>query len=541
MKQGEGVPQPGTHGRGHGRGHGHGHERGRRRTRFGDQGQTAVDYIGTLVVVIAAVGALVATGIGQQIAAEIAAAICRAVGGNCTASTPEGTRPKTDADFEPKLCNLSTDTDTSGGKAKIGWFEWGEEYGFQEKVFQAKTDVNEDGKVDGDDKMVYLTFTDAASAGVTGSTPGVKLGKLGKADVDLGAGIKVTNGDTWVFKSEAEAKAVREDLEELKMWEQSNRHSNARGGGLGNSLLYLFGKGPMAKEEELRDRIEKRLGDDRQISQASADVNVSADGGLKISAGDDKKLSAALGGNVKISPGVTVTTDNFRKTKSYTYTAKLDYGTEATYEAGPVKGGSGAQDARTGAMTVTRDLETGELLRIDLAQTVEKGRTSDKADIGGDNGKKDDDKRGGKGKVKGGDSDVTIEIETNSVVFDKDPEPGDQEQVAKDRATAEAWLDGSGDNTAPFTYMFTDHDLTKAAGNDSAFDRMMFQRGMSSRIAYDGTINAEEYGFEISLGASLGFSISNEKKSESLSEAQFLGAPRADGSRAYVPYSYCAA
>ncbi|CAO0837276.1 putative protein OS=Streptomyces microflavus OX=1919 GN=G3I39_05125 PE=4 SV=1 [Streptomyces microflavus] len=44
--------------------------------------------------------------------------------------------------------------DTAGGKVKIGWFEWGEEYGFQQKVSQANTDVNGDGKVDGNDKVV---------------------------------------------------------------------------------------------------------------------------------------------------------------------------------------------------------------------------------------------------------------------------------------------------------------------------------------------------------------------------------------------------
>ena len=38
---------------------------------------------------------------------------------------------------------------------------------------------------------------------------------------------------------------------------------------------------------------------------------------------------------------------------------------------------------------------------------------------------------------------------------------------------------------------------------------------------------------------SLGFSISDEHKKETLTDAQFLGAPQGD-KRSFLPYSYCA-
>ncbi len=51
-------------------------------------------------------------------------------------------------------------------------------------------------------------------------------------------------------------------------------------------------------------------------------------------------------------------------------------------------------------------------------------------------------------------------------------------------------------------------------------------------MRYTGESDAQEFGFEISLGMSLGFSLSTEEKKETLTDAQFLGAPR--GARAHV-------
>lgn len=186
-----------------------------------DGGATAMEYLGVVVLVVTLIGAMSMAGVGGQIGERIRCAISSlgGSGGSCSTGGGDTTaKPKTDADYEPKMCQVSSVSDTVGDKVKIGWFEWGNEYGFQQKVSQAKTDVNEDGKVDENDKLVYMTFTDAASAGATASTPGVKLGNLGKADVDVGGGIKITNGDTWVFKSEEEAKKMRDDIEEMKMW-----------------------------------------------------------------------------------------------------------------------------------------------------------------------------------------------------------------------------------------------------------------------------------------------------------------------------------
>lgn len=491
-----------------------------------DQGATATEYLGVVVLVVALIGALAMAGIGGRIGEGIRCAISSLTGGGggCTTGGGGTAQPKTDADYEPKLCQISNVSDTAGGKVKIGWFEWGEEYGFQQKVAQANTDVNEDGKVDENDKLVYMTFTDAASAGVNASTPGVKLGSLGKADVDIGGGIKITNGDTWVFKSEEDAQKMRDDIEEMKMWETSMTHSGGYGGNWYSGMKWA----------EKKEDIEKKIGD-KKISYSTIGLNVYADGGLSLKPADETALSAKLGGKAKFSPEVTISKDDVNGNESYTYTAKLELEGKVSGNAGPLGGTAGAKDTRTGAVTVTRDQKTGKIVRIDMTQTLEGTSTSDKAEAGGDNGQKDKDKRGGKGSVTDSSGDTGIEVQTNSIVFGKET---DDATEAK-RAVAEQWLDGSGNNTAPFAYMFGDHTLEKKPTGTDPFEQLMFQDGLSSSMRYHGETDAQEFGFEVSLGMSLGFSISDEHKQETLTDAQFLGAPQG-GTRTYLPYSYCA-
>ncbi|MDX3379758.1 alpha/beta hydrolase [Streptomyces sp. ME02-6991-2A] len=50
-----------------------------------DGGQSALEYLGLVLVVVALVGAMMATGIGQQLTAEIRAAICSLTGSSCPA------------------------------------------------------------------------------------------------------------------------------------------------------------------------------------------------------------------------------------------------------------------------------------------------------------------------------------------------------------------------------------------------------------------------------------------------------------------------
>lgn len=491
-----------------------------------DGGATAVEYLGVVVLVVALIGALALAGLGGRIGDGIRCAITSLTGGGGCVAGGNGTTtaPRTDADYEPKLCQISNISDTAGGKVKIGWFEWGEEYGFQQRVSQASTDVNGDGTVDENDRLVYMTFTDAASAGVNASTPGVKLGNLGKADIDIGGGIRITNGDTWVFTSEAEAERMRDDIEEMKMWETSMTHSGGYGGNWYAATKWA------GKTED----IERRIGD-KKISYATIGLDVYADGGLAVKAGDDTALGAKLGGKAVFSPEVTVTKDDVNGNESATYTARLELGAEATGNAGPLGGTVGVTSVRTGSLTVTRDQKTGTLVRIDMTQTVEDASVSGTVEIGGDNGEKGADKRGGKGGVTDSSGGTGVGIRTDTLVFGKETDQATEGR----RAVAEQWLDGSGDSTAPFAYMFGDRSPQQRPTGDDPFEQLMFEEGLSSTMRYHGEAAAQEFGFEVSLGMSLGLSLSGEHKQETLTDARFLGAPQGDR-RTYLPYSYCA-
>ncbi|MBL3665801.1 hypothetical protein JL475_07260 [Streptomyces sp. M2CJ-2] len=512
---------------------------GRHRHVRDDRGATAPEYLGMIVVSAAVVLAVSATGIGQSLYDEIAAQVCRVTGGgNCGTGGNGGNeqgKPLTDADFEPALCQVSSVTDKAGSKVKIAFWEIGNEYGFQEQRIKAKTDVNGDGKVDDNDEMVYLTFTDAASvAAKKDFKPGMKVGKFGTDKVELGLGIKVTNGDTWVFESPEEAQRFRDDVETLQMYEMRRRSPHGGEVALSDSILYLFGTGPLKDEEETRERIENDLGDNRKITYGKVNLEASAAAGLKFSVADEKKLSATLGGNFKYAPEVTWTDNAYKNTRSYTYSSSIEYGVKASYEAGALNGDASANTTQTGTITVTYDKTTGKLVRIDTTRTVEEGSQKDGAKLGGDNGQSGKDKRGGGANVKGTDSPNGVEIVTNTLAFDPGP-AGDQ-----DRAIAEQWLDGNNEQFGtPFQYMFDDNAPTDRPGADDPFGQLMFDKGKSSRMNYTGEVNAAEYGFELNLGLSLGLSVSTEQKAETLTDAQFLGAPKGDN-RSYVPYSYCA-
>lgn len=504
---------------------------------YDDRGATGTEYLGMIVVSVAIVLGVTATGIGRTIHDRISAEICKLTGGgDCgTGGNGPAGKPLTDTDYEPALCQVSSVTDKAGSKAKILFWEIGQEYGFQEQHLKANTDVNHDGKVDDKDELVYLTFTDAASvAAKKDFKPGMTVGRFGTDKVELGAGIKVTDGDTWVFESPEEAQKFRDDVDKLEMYKIQRESPGGADASLGNSILYLFGTGPLKDEEDTENRVKKALGDDRKITYGKVGLDASASAGLKISAGDEKKLSASLGGSFKYSPEVTWTDNAYKNTKSYTYSSSIEYGTKVGYEAGPVSGDYSANTTQTGTITVTYDKTTGKLIRIDMTRTVEDGGQKDGAKVGGDNGRSGEDKRGGSVGAKGTDSRSGIEIVTNSVSFDPGP-AGDH-----DRAIGEQWLDSNNEQVAtPFTYMFDDHAPTARPGADDPFGRLMFDKGKTSRMDYTGETNAAEYGFELNLGLSLGFSISTEKKTQTLTDAEFLGAPQGNN-RSYVPYSYCA-
>jgi hypothetical protein len=500
-----------------------------------DRGDTAADYLGVVIVAVSILSALLATNVGQSIADTFRTKVCQVVSaGSCGQGTSAQNPPAAPFDYEPPYCTLSAASNRTGDQIDMGIFSYGNDFDVQEHDFKYRRDVNHDGKVDDKDKVIFLTFSSTDKAGLQKDfAPGVKVGKMG-SQIDLGGGIKVGDGDTWAFESPEEARKFRSDIETIESYQQQQQMPGAGDTSLGNAILNLFGTGPLHDEQQAEDRVKKALGDNRRITFGKVGLDASAAGGLQLSPEDEKELSMKLGGQFSFSPEAIWTDNRFYNTNEYTYRTYMKYGVDAAGHLGPLTAGSSAFTTRTVDVTIGRDKTTGKLEYILTTQIVENGRGAKaRVSAGGDNGKSGADQRGGKGNVGQSDNRYGIQAVTNIMNFDLGPS-GD-----KDRAIAQKWLDGSGDKAAPFVDLFGNPAPTQRPGNDDPFGQLMFDKGYSSKIMYTGKKDATDYGLELNLGLSLGFSVNQESETQTLDNAQFLGAPHGEH-RSYVPYSRCA-
>ncbi|MGP3984225.1 Flp family type IVb pilin [Streptomyces sp. KR80] len=531
-----------------------------------DQGATAVEYIGMIVVVIAIMLAVTIAGIGTTIGKKIACAISSVGGGSCSTDGTDGTETAEDpnAKFEPATCQTHAKAGTAGGKVKVSFrglgVEFGGEYGFEETTIQAKKDVNKDGKIDKNDRQVQLTFTDTGSVqGKVEPKAKVKIGDVGKDKVELGAGLSVTKGDTWVFDSADEANQFRHDIERFKALDRVNDASNLSPivGGT-TEVASWFGKGPKAEEERLQERLKNKLGE-RHITTGKISAQANATAGLQFGPGlaaepgsgnrsgtrpgdgdggdgdsgdgdgtiEPPGVKGEVGVNISLSGDVTWTKNDIDGTKSYTYSATAKGGAYAKGEAGPVQAGGEAAGSRTGAYTITTDQKTGELRSITMTQTTE-------TSLEGSAGLKDGpDKGKGSGTGKGRSSD--IDVVTNTISFD----PGTVSKAEADRIKRQLFAGGGA--LKAFEYMFTKPPVpTTDPGASDPFGHLLYEKGVSSKTSFSNVTDASEVGLDINLGvAGIGGSVTSSSSEKNLEKAEFLGAPK-NGRRAYVPFSYCA-
>lgn len=509
-----------------------------------DDGQTAVDYIGMVVVVVAVIAAMLAAGVGKDIAETIKVAICRAMGGNCRAAGPGGGRPQTDQDFEPVLCNTENRTDTSGGKVKIAFLEFGNEYSFTEQTFADNSPEAKKRNGGKPGQRVMLTFNDSVAGDAKLSKPGVKLGKIGKGDIEVGGGIKVGAGDTWVFNSKEEADKFRDDLWQLELAKQNSMQADA---GIGAAYGYA----------DLKEKVQKKMGNNK-ISFGKASASVSGDltltgsdkkdgeegsgGSGDAEGGLEQQLETDFGIKGKLQNEVTVANNDAADPPMIqkTYTVAGEYDGRAQVSGGPFKQGGEIGQKATGTITVSR-YKDGTLARIDMTRAVEtrgKGTVDGKKTKDSGEVDKNGDPKNNKGTGKVSEKGAHLETTTNSVVFPKNDKSS---ETLADRRTAEDWLSGGNSKYGkPWAYVFGgDQALTDDPGEGDPFGHMMFERGTSSRTTHSAQTDAQEYGFEVHMGLSLGASFGWENEKQNLSEAQFLGAPQG-GKRTYKPYSYCA-
>ncbi|MEU9200091.1 hypothetical protein [Streptomyces sp. NPDC048332] len=513
-------------------------------SRWGDRGATAFEYLGTILVIVALVGGMAAAGLGGKLTDRIQCLVS-SIGGGSAGCGGKGGEASGDpnAAFEPLTCATVTKAGTQGGKFGVSFetlgIEFGGEFGFEETTTKAKTDVNKDGKIDDNDEQVSLTFTDAGSIkGTEKPKARIKIGDVGKDKVELGAGLTVTTGDTWVFDSQEEADQFRKDLEEYKKLSRLNKLSNLSpiiGGS--TEIASWFGKGPKAKESRLKDNIEDKLGN-KHITTQKISLEVAAQAGFQFGAGMNApdttnpdgtttpapKPGATVEAGVKISGSheVTLTQNHINNTDAYTYQAKATGGAYAKGEAGPAKAGAEAAGSAAGAITVTVDSKTGKVKSITMTRTLE-GKAEASAGLKGDVN----------GNAKGGGT--TTQVITTTVPLDDK----NLSQAESDAIKAQMFS-GQGMNSA-FNYLFTGTPVpTKDPGAGDPFGHYAFNHGQVSKQEYDGSSSSEEIGLDINLEiAGINGAYTTSESEKSLTKAEFLGAP-SGGQRAFFPYSYCA-
>nr|WTB31689.1 hypothetical protein OG781_21310 [Streptomyces sp. NBC_00830] len=482
-------------------------------------------------------------GLGGQISDKIQCLVSSIGGGSGGCSKGKGEAGgDPNAEYEPVTCATFTKSGTQGGKIGASFrtlgIEFGGEFGFEETTSKAKTDVNKDGKIDDKDEQVSLTFTDAGSVkGTEKPKARVKIGNVGKDKVEIGAGLTVTTGDTWVFNSQEEADQFRKDLEEYKKLNRLNKLSNLSPVGGATEVASWFGKGPRAKESRLKSNIEDKLGN-KHITTQKLSREVAAQAGFQFGAGmntpdttnDDgtttpaekPKVTGEAGLKISLAQEVTLTQNHINNTDAYTYQAKATGGAYAKGEAGPAKAGAEANGSAAGAITVTVDSKTGKLKSITMTRTLE-GKAEANAGLKGDvNGNK-----------KGGGT--TTEVITTTVPLDE----ATLSKAESDRIKAQLFS-GKGMNSA-FNYLFTGTPVpTEDPGADDPFGHYAFEHGQVSKQEYDGSSSSEELGLDINLEvAGINGAYTTSETEKNLKKSEFLGAPT-DGRRAFVPYSYCA-
>ncbi|MFH9689693.1 alpha/beta hydrolase [Streptomyces sp. NPDC017413] len=151
-----------------------------------DAGQTALEYLGLVLVVVALVGGLTATGTGRQLTAEIRSAICELTGGSCPAPGHDDVAGGGSADGSGSGSGSGNSAGDSGG---------------HDDAPGAGTDggAGAGGGEGGDESSLTGGTGGTGSSGgtaTTGSTDGVGGDSGGTGSGGSGPGDTVGSGDT---------------------------------------------------------------------------------------------------------------------------------------------------------------------------------------------------------------------------------------------------------------------------------------------------------------------------------------------------------
>ncbi|WP_418958338.1 hypothetical protein [Streptomyces tritici] len=518
--------------------------------------------MGVVVVAAAVVTGLLATNVGGDLAATFQAQICRAMGGsNCDIVSISAKGPNSldrDKAYRPALCNTKNEQSDSGQELKVAVVKLGSKFTMKREEFTDTSEKLPDGSP-GTGKRIMITVQGSGEAGLETGLKG-KLGSNKAKVLELGAGVEVKDGDTWVFSDPKEADEFQKRVKDLQ---------DSAPKELGKGFLRVFG---VDLDKDERKNFSKDY-KDNHITTEETKVKGKAELGLE---GERKNAAYGISGAVDASGMKRTQVNNWLNppvvstTRDFEVSAKGKAGWGSKPLGGKLKGEAGG--TFNGSITVTRYTDgpnKGKLARIDVVKTVTKEGSlattidqSKEAKPGTGKHRKGKHRKDAdpKGTVKGGNKDGLKEVETTTTTLAFPPEteitPEQREQREMvEKAIGEGNNDIVGDSEGKpnvdgqtLTGMMTDTPPatspdkpgTPLSASKNPYARLLHDSAISTKTTHLVDVDSTEGGFELKAGLSLGYTTKQESETAKLQKAEFMGAPAgAQGTRSFMPIEAC--
>ncbi|WP_406862300.1 hypothetical protein ABZO31_18310 [Streptomyces sp. HUAS MG47] len=505
---------------------------------------------------------MLATDMGGHISAVFRAQVCKLTGGtNCdivSISAQDPNAQDRDKSYRPVLCNTKNEQTDSGQEVKVAVVKLGSKFTMKREEFTDTSEKLPDGSK-GTGKRIMITVQGSGEAGLETGLK-AKLGENKAKVLDLGAGVEVKDGDTWVFSDPKKADEFQKRVKDLQ---------DSAPKELGKGFLRVFG---VDVDEDERKNFSKDY-KDNHITTQETKVKGKAELGLE---GETKTSAYGISGAVDASGMKRTQINNWLRppvistTRDFEVSAKGKNSWGA--KDGPAKSKREAGAGFNGAITVTRYSEgpnKGKLARIDVVSTVTKEGSaatnvdaSKEAKPGTGKHRKGKHRKDAnpKGTGKAGNKNGLKSVETTTTTLAFPPETEITPEQREQREMVEKAI-GEGNNNIvgdsegkpnvdgqTLTGMMTDTPPatspdkagTPLSESKNPYARLLHDSAISTKTVHTVDANSQEGGFELKAGLSLGYTTKHESETATLEKAEFLGAPSAkDGTRSFMPIEAC--
>jgi len=439
-----------------------------------DDGAELAEWGAALLVIATLVAVLAGPVLPQSVKDYAEYAICRVT----NFGSPAACETPPDKTYKPDKCITALRINGYGASVDIAFFSVGKDL-----TFMQTTDNN--GKV----TVVAVNGTSLGVGAEAGA--GVNWGNAVNfgAKVDAKAGLKLGEGDSWIFDSQEEAddfigeiqkRAIRDGIEDLGPL-----------GWVGSKVANAVDPPEVPEPDISRYEIELK-------GSAGANVGVKL-GPRKTSGGKNPSVSPNLGVGVGIDAAAKGVVEKNNKDGSTSVTVQVTGGAQANGQY--VIGGRVIRAEAQGKIKVSYD-KNGTLNKLELTRAVTVG---DEATW------------------------TTTEVPINS---DADRRAV-YAQFGRDLATGSPLA-------TPLQLTWDDFAPTEQPdAGASPLQQLIYEEGKTSKVTYDNQQTNSSYGAKVALGLKLGANVNINGKEMEVSDAQYLGAPEADGSRDYQTFEEC--